>query len=193
MKSAGNRLKGALFGIVAVASAVVTYPSVSQAARFRQYPGAICTFQGPPAPADPNQYNWPLYGVWYGVAHSNIVAPTADSLYPNTLTAPLSCPIVEDESVYAKGGTTVYATFDQHTDTWASSFEACATFDSATGETCSSYKDTDSTGVKSYAVTPASTVWQDGRNYGYVYVLLGSRKSYSAKGNDFKGFWVWHP
>ena len=195
MKSTANHGL-VLFGVAAVVGAVVAYPTVSKATVFRQYTAAICSFQGNAAPGDPAYNNArPAFGVVDGTVYNNRVVPDPGpfGIVPDSAELVMSCPLVEDESVHTKGGTVVYATLDQRPDTWWSVLQACATYDSSLGQTCTSFNQIGpATGVKSYSIVPASSVWQDSTNYGYLYIQLGSKLLSTATMNTFKGFWVSH-
>ena len=179
---------GVFFGAATV-SALAAYPSISHATVWRQYSATNCTFNYG-APIDP-QTNQPRLSFVNGEAVNNIVA-TLSTPFPDVVEASLQCPIVEDESVHAKGGTSVHATFEHRQTGWGSSYSVCASFDSAVGMTCSPIKSVLAEGVQTVNITPTSAVWSDGANYGFLNIILGSRKAYADLPDRFKGFWVSH-
>jgi hypothetical protein len=190
-----------LFLGAALVGAAIAYPVSSDAATWRQYSPAGCSVDGQARPAVEGTPGRPRTAIQSAKLVNNIVAPPGGSNYwPDEDSATFVCPIVEDESVHVKGGAKVSVTFAQYDTNWRSHFLVCASFENAVGYTCQSPVYTSgASAVKAYTSTPAASVWSTGLYYGFVWVVLGSRKEQFTStmaytpSNEVLGYWLSTP
>jgi hypothetical protein len=183
-----------LFLGAGVLGALSVYPSTATAVHWRQYSATGCAQWGGPLPSG-GDASLILNGIHHGMLFNEAVQPDGLQAFPIPARIYFQCPVIEDDTVYGKGGAKISATFETYPHNWGSSIMACKTYDTAVGGYCSQEKFTNDVapGVKTITMSAADTAWTTAKDYGYIFVTLGSRSTSTSTPNTFKGYWLTVP